>query len=324
MTIRRPEQFTHHEARLDGVRIHYVREGRQGAPPLVLLHGSPGFWWEWQQNIAPLAKHFDVIVPDMRGHGDSEKPDLSRPELYNVNCVVDDVVHLLDHLKIPRAHLVGHDWSGVAVHKMVRRYRARVIRAAVLNPITPGFEERFYSPSHAGESWHCYFNQCDMAAALVGSSRDACRLYYSHFLNSWSYDKELFRGDELELYVDNYMKPGNIRGGFNFYRANCSQACGQGSWQGSAQAKWQGSSQASGYGDRQPCWPWDQSDWTISDCPMTFLCGLSDPAVPSAWSDLVSRWYNKYTIEYLDKCGHYVMREQPEAFNRRLEEVLLK
>lgn len=316
MNIRRPEQFTHHEARLQGARIHYVREGKQGAPPLVLLHGSPGFWWEWHQNIAPLAKHFDVIVPDMRGCGDSEKPDLSCTDQYHINHVVDDVVHLLDYLKIPRAHVVGHDWAGVAIHKMVRRHRGRVIRAAVLNPIVPGYEERCFASSQCQESWYCHFNQLDMAAKLVGSSREACRTYYSHFLNHWSYDKELFCGDELEIYVDNFMKSGNIQGGFNCYRANY--------WQGSSQAYCQTSSQGYRQTSSQACSPWDNIDCTISDCPMTFMQGLCDPVVPSAWTDLVARWYNRYTIEYVDKCGHFVMREQPETLNRRLEEVFLK
>ena len=74
MAVRRPEEFSHHEAQLDGIRIHYVREG--SGPPLVLMHGWPGFWWEWYKCIGALADDFDVIAPDMRGYGDLEKPDL--------------------------------------------------------------------------------------------------------------------------------------------------------------------------------------------------------------------------------------------------------
>ena len=70
--LRRPEAFKHHYAQLRDIKLHYVREG--SGPPLILLHGWPGFWWEYHRNIGPLAKDFDVIVPDMRGYGDSEKP----------------------------------------------------------------------------------------------------------------------------------------------------------------------------------------------------------------------------------------------------------
>ena len=57
---------------------------------------------------------------------------------------------------------------------------------------------------------------------LVSSSREACKIYFKHFLSHWSYDKNAFTDEELEIYTDNFMKPGNIHGGFNFYRANLS------------------------------------------------------------------------------------------------------
>jgi pimeloyl-ACP methyl ester carboxylesterase len=44
VAVRRPEEFSHHYAQLDGIKIHYVREG--SGPPLLLMHGWPGFWWE--------------------------------------------------------------------------------------------------------------------------------------------------------------------------------------------------------------------------------------------------------------------------------------
>jgi len=101
--------------------------------------------------------------------------------------------------------------------------------------------------------------------------------------------------EEIEVHVDNFMKPGNIQGGFNFYRANFSLSSR----------------------------PWTELDRTISDCPMTFLQGMADPVVPSAWTDLVASWYNRYTIEYLAECGHFVMRERPDHVNRRIREAFL-
>ena len=50
MAIRRPESFRHREASLPGIKIHYVREG--SGPPLLLMHGWPGFWYEWY-SVAP-------------------------------------------------------------------------------------------------------------------------------------------------------------------------------------------------------------------------------------------------------------------------------
>src|ERR1700722_4181051 len=115
--LRRPEAFTHHYAQLRDIRLHYVREG--SGPPLILLHGWPGFWWEWHLNIGPLAKNFDVIVPDMRGYGDSEKPPLDQPKLFGVDHAVDDIDALMEDLNIKQAFLAGHDWAAIIVHKLV-------------------------------------------------------------------------------------------------------------------------------------------------------------------------------------------------------------
>ena len=142
--LRRPEAFTHHYAQLHDIKLHYVREG--SGPPLILLHGWPGFWWEWHLNIGPLARSFDVIVPDMRGYGDSEKPPLDQPRLFGVDHVVDDIDGLMEQLQIKRAYLVGHDWAAAIVHKLVRKYPNRVIQAMVIDPFVPGAEALYLKP----------------------------------------------------------------------------------------------------------------------------------------------------------------------------------
>lgn len=53
MTVRKPQEFEHFAASLPGVKIHYVREGK--GPTLLLMHGWPGFWWEWYKCIGELA-----------------------------------------------------------------------------------------------------------------------------------------------------------------------------------------------------------------------------------------------------------------------------
>jgi pimeloyl-ACP methyl ester carboxylesterase len=102
MAIRRPESFRHHEANLAGIKIHYVREG--SGPPLLLMHGWPGFWYEWYKRIDALAKQFDVIVPDLWGYGDSEKPNLQDISKFHLDLVTDDQANLLRHLGISKAY----------------------------------------------------------------------------------------------------------------------------------------------------------------------------------------------------------------------------
>jgi pimeloyl-ACP methyl ester carboxylesterase len=73
---RRPEDPEWGHARgpgIGGVRLHYVRRG--GSDPVVLLHGWPGFWYDWRHVIVPLAEEADVVAIDFRGFGDSDKPE---------------------------------------------------------------------------------------------------------------------------------------------------------------------------------------------------------------------------------------------------------
>jgi pimeloyl-ACP methyl ester carboxylesterase len=286
--LRRPEAFTHHDAQLHDVRLHYVREG--SGPPLILLHGWPGFWWEWHLNIGPLAEHFDVIVPDMRGYGDSEKPPLDHPQRFGPDSVVEDLEALMEQLHITRAYLVGHDWAAIIVHKLVRKYPHRVIQAMVIDPIVPGAEAGYFSPEHASEAWYWWFHQLDMAAALVGSSREATKIYYAHFLSHWSYNKHLWSDEELEIYTDNYRKPGNVQGGFNTYRGFAG---------------------------------WTDLDKTVSTIRMTFLSGQGDPVVSPTWVSLLPQFYTNYTLETVPDAGHFMMREKPDLVNDRIRTAFL-
>ena len=282
MTMRRPEDFNHFDQQLPGVKLHYVREG--SGPPLLLLHGWPGFWWEWHKVIGELARDYDVIVPDLRGYGDSEKPDLSDVSLYTLEQAIDDIDALMGGLGIDQAYLVGHDWAALMMHKLVRKYPGRVIRAMTFDPMTPDFGPFYLGFPHMAESWYSQFQQLDMAVELVTSSREACAIYFRHFLDHWAHKAPLLSDEEMDIYVDHFMKKGNVHGGFNWYRANLAVT-----------------SQ-----------PFTQLDKTISDVPITFLHGMSDPVVPSTVSVNIPRYYSNYTMEYVPDCGHYAMIEKPD------------
>jgi hypothetical protein len=104
------------------------------------------------------------------------------------------------------------------MHKFVRRYRDKTVKGLTIDPIVPGFEESYLSVAHFPESWYSQFHQLDMAVEVVSSSRAATQAYFKHFLSHWSYNLNLITNEEMEIYTDNFLKPGNIQGGFNFYR----------------------------------------------------------------------------------------------------------
>jgi pimeloyl-ACP methyl ester carboxylesterase len=128
----------------DGVAIEYdvTGEGR----PLVLLHGFPDSGRLWRHQVHALADAgFQVIVPDQRGYGRSDKP--SAVDAYNLLFLVSDIGAVLDHAGVDRAHVVGHDWGAAVAWVMAAIAPDRVDHLAVLSVGHPttfrsdGFEQ---------------------------------------------------------------------------------------------------------------------------------------------------------------------------------------
>lgn len=80
-----------------------------------------------------------------------------------------------------------------------------------------GIGNRWIEPDHITEIWYQTFNQQPWAAELVGSSRAACENYFRHFLSHWAHDPNVFEPEDVAAWVDNFMAPGNLQGGFNWY-----------------------------------------------------------------------------------------------------------
>ncbi|MBY0492447.1 MAG: alpha/beta hydrolase [Gemmatimonadaceae bacterium] len=116
------------EQRFNGpvVPINYVDAGK--GPPIVLLHGDSQNWRVWEQNgmLADLARDYRVIAIDLRGRGKSGKPH--DPAAYDQQ-LPEDVIALLDHLRIKRAHVLGYSYGAHVTVELLTRHADRVITA---------------------------------------------------------------------------------------------------------------------------------------------------------------------------------------------------
>src|SRR6188472_1066348 len=93
---------------VNGVGIEYQVEG--DGRPVVLLHGFPDTGRMWRNQVPALRDAgYRVIVPDLRGYGASDKP--AEVDAYAIPFLAGDVLGVLDHLGVERAHVVGHDWG---------------------------------------------------------------------------------------------------------------------------------------------------------------------------------------------------------------------
>src|SRR5256885_14691871 len=117
----------HRTFSINGIRMHVAE---QGSGPLVLLcHGFPESWYSWRHQLAALAEAgFHAVAPDMRGYGQTERPDAI--DQYTLFHLAGDIVGLLDALGEKEAVIAGHDLGApVALHSALwrpGRFRGRI------------------------------------------------------------------------------------------------------------------------------------------------------------------------------------------------------
>lgn len=108
-----------------GVKLHYLTQGK--GEPVVLIHGlhsSAQLNWNLPGIVGELAKDHLVIAIDLPGHGKSDKPE--KEEAYGLQ-LVEDIVLLMDHLKVKKAHVVGYSLGGMVAVKFMSKHPDRVL-----------------------------------------------------------------------------------------------------------------------------------------------------------------------------------------------------
>jgi haloalkane dehalogenase len=97
----------------DGLKLHYLDEGRPGAPPVLMLHGNPTWSFYYRNLVQALSGKFRCIVPDHIGCGLSDKPGDDKYD-YRLSSRIEDIETLINHLGISQPlTLVVHDWGGM-------------------------------------------------------------------------------------------------------------------------------------------------------------------------------------------------------------------
>jgi pimeloyl-ACP methyl ester carboxylesterase len=269
----------HSTVHANGTAFHVARAGT--GKPLLLLHGWPEFWLTWEPVMTRLASRYSLIAPDLRGFGDSDKPDGA----YGPDQHASDMLALMDALGVERFGVVGHDVGGAVMQPLARAAPDRLAGLFFFDFVYPGIGPRMGAPDRLNHIWYQSFHQMEMAPALVGATRESCRSYIGHFLKNWSHRKDAF-DDVLEAFADNYFKPGNLAGGFAHYRA--SHAGRVKMMQGEA--------------TKLP-------PIEVSTC---VRWAEHDPLFPYAWTDRMSETFSNLDLAMFDGVGHFPHREAPD------------
>ena len=278
--------FNHRTARVNGVNIHYVIEG--DGFPVILLHGWPEMWFSWRKQIPVLSQHYQVIVPDMRGFGASEKPLHD----YRTRTAATDIYELARHLGHDRVAIVGHDIGVRVSYRYCLDHESEVDRLALLDGTHPLEQLGPQTPAGVRERWHSYFHQIpDLAEHLVRGNEEA---YLRHFYRNWSVNQAMMSDEEVAVYATAYSQPGALRGGFSYYRA-------------------------AAYED-PPDWRADAD--RVLDIPVLYLWGERRQRTSSANNqDPEESWKraaSNLRTQFIPGGGHFLHEEKPDEVNAAL------
>jgi pimeloyl-ACP methyl ester carboxylesterase len=125
------------QAQINGISVHYAVYGH--GSPVIFLHGGLANADYWGNQVPAVAAHHTVILMDSRGHGRSTRD--ARP--YGYDLMADDVVALMDYLKLAKADIVGWSDGGILGIDLAMRHKERVgkVFAFAANTVTSGVKE---------------------------------------------------------------------------------------------------------------------------------------------------------------------------------------
>jgi len=284
-------EWNHQYLEANGIRVHYVRHGE--GFPLVLLHGWPEFWYTWRKNMPVLAGEFDVVAPDLRGFGDTDKPGLPDLPKELLGNLVEDLRGLVDSLGFERFGVVSHDVGAYVAQGFARKYPGRLGGLFFFDCPYPGIGRRWADPDSINEIWYQTFNQQPWAASLVGENRKTCETYFRHFLDHWAHEPGLF-DEDLGLWVDNFMQPGNLQGGFDWYiGTNASRL------------------------DLIRNGP---PDLPQIETPTRIRWGEYDSVLKVKWADQLEDYFADLDFAPMREAGHFAHYERPDLANQEISD----
>ncbi|NUP50351.1 MAG: alpha/beta hydrolase [Catenulispora sp.] len=275
----------------NGVELSVVDHGE--GPAVVLCHGFPELAFSWRHQVYPLAEAgFRVLVPDMRGYGDSSRP--ADPDGYDALTLAADLVGLLDALGLADAVFVGHDWGASVVWNLALAHPDRVRAVAGLSvPITP----RSPAPpipilrKRLGDGFYMvWFQEPGVAEAVLEADVRRTLLSDGIDVAAWQSatqdalpPRPFMTEEELGVFVAAFERTG-FTGGLNYYRA--------------MDRTWERTEPLAGR--------------TI-DCPSMFLTGSDDPVTMFLSADRLGDVLTDLRQNVrLEGAGHWIQQERPD------------
>ena len=282
----------------DGITLRARVGGNATKPPLLLLHGYPQTHAMWRRVAERLAPDFRLVLPDLRGYGDSTRPPAAPPPApphaaMSKRAMAADMVALMRHLGHERFLLAGHDRGGRVAYRLAYDHPQRVERLAVLD-IVPTLE--LYEPTTralatAYYHWFFFIQPAPLPERLIHAE---AKFFLHWSLGGWgSRGLQAYEPEALAEYERCFCDPETIHATCEDYRAGATLDC-----------EHDAASRAAG---------------ERIACPFLVLWGargvvgrLYDP--PAVWRPHCALEPEGAALD----AGHFIPEEQPEETARRL------
>ena len=187
---------------VEGIKWHWVETGQ--GQPVVLVHGLPESWYAWRYQIPSLAAHFRVIVPDLKGYGQSDKGEGN----YSAANVARELAGLIQSLGFNKYYLVGHDWGGVVTSQLAAAFPERIIK--YIHMSTP---IHIYDPKLVPH--HKAFRDQEKTTALMSNTDSFIRAVYA---SSCKKGAEAISEPDMKRIIEEFARPGTAAAVPRYFR----------------------------------------------------------------------------------------------------------
>ena len=282
--------WQHHFVKTNNIHLHCVIQGE--GELVILLHGFPEFWYSWRHQIPVLSQHFKVVVPDLRGYNDSDKPESG----YDLDTRSADIKGLMESLGYLKAHVVGHDWGGAIAWHLAQRFPEALDRLAMLNAPPPQrfVQELVGNLDQLRRSWYVLAFQ--IPALPEWLIRQNLRGLLKALFQDQAIRKGAFTTQDTEIYQAALEKPGALSAALSYYRHLLSPQ----SWLTNL--------------GRSPA---------PILAPTLVLWGEEDFFFSRKLTEGIENLVTApLKMKFLPHCGHWVQQEAPQTVNRELLEFL--
>jgi len=212
--------FEHRRLTTSGADINLVTGG--SGPPLLLLHGYPETHLMWRKVAPRLATEFTVVVPDLRGYGDSSKPPAGPDNAgYSKRGLALDQVETMRVLGFERFAVAGHDRGARVAHRLARDHSERIERLSLLDIVPTLYRFETIDQKAATSSWHWFFliQPNGFPERLIGSDAE---FFLRHQLAALLRDPAILEPEAFAEYLRCFRNPETIRATCDEYRAGAS------------------------------------------------------------------------------------------------------